>query len=88
MEGGDSPAACLNAQGSWSGIQAGMGGWTPSIRLEWWDYQQKVQWGAGCCAPTPREDLAHTHTAERQHSSLSSCSSLEISWLSEEKSRS
>lgn len=67
MEEGESPAACLSAQGSWSGSRLGWEGWTPNTSLGWWVYQQKVQWGAGCCAPTPREDLACTGTAERQH---------------------
>ena len=65
-----------------------------STRSGWWVYRQKVQRGAGCCAPTlgclhPRADLTCTNTAERQGRALSALSStLEIWWLSEEKSRS
>lgn len=43
----------------------------PSMGSGWWVYPQKVQRGAGCCAPTPgclhpRADLTCTKTAERQ----------------------
>lgn len=63
----------------------------------WLDPQQRIgvvgllaEGTVGCrlLCTKPREDPACTCTVEKQHSSLSSCSSLEISWLSEEKSRS
>lgn len=71
MEGGDNPAACLSARGSWPGIQAGMGGLDPQHKIGVVGLPAEGTAGCRLLCTHAGAGLAHTSTAERQRTAPS-----------------